>query len=166
MSAPAELGPLLHSFIADAGDQRSVALVRLGSAVLALCGVTFLLLSRVPLPVFLVALLGGLMALVWLGKAARAHKLSREAGSYRLEVYREGLRLLEAQHVTTLRFADVDAIAVDEERLDIVVKRKDGSPLRLEPRYPGVEIHQLVHTLQSAAQAGAHHVRTTTDREL
>jgi hypothetical protein len=44
----------------------------------------------------------------------------------------------------------VQDVQVDEERLDVVVCRKYAAPVSIEPRYPGVEIHALMHTLRDA----------------
>ena len=51
---------------------------------------------------------------------------------------------------------DVVEIEVDEERLDVLVRLHAGPPLRIEPRYPGVEIHELVRTLNDARHKAGH----------
>jgi hypothetical protein len=148
----------VRRFEVAAGDQRSVAWVRAGSAILAAVGSVCLLLADVPVPVFLAAVLGLLMSLVWLGQARRAQKLSRHAQAHALSVHRDGFELAEGEHVRQVRFASVSDIAVDEEHLDIVVKLSAGERLRLEPRYPGVAIHDLVRSLHEAWQQCTHHV--------
>lgn len=156
--SPLALGPLLRRFEAGASDQRSVAVVRTGAAVLAGLGSVAILLADVPIPVFLAAVLGLLMSLVWLGQARRAQKLAHQASAYALSVYRDGFELSEAERGRRVGFGSVRDIAVDEERLDIVVKLSDGEVLRLEPRYPGVAIHDLVRSLHEAWQQYTHHV--------
>jgi hypothetical protein len=113
-------------------------------------GAVLLLLADLPIAVFLAAVLALLMSLVWFGQARTAGRIARNAERYHLSVYRDGFLLSEGEHVQRVRFADVREISLDEERLDIVVKCAAKEPLRVEPRYPGVEIHVLVHTLQQA----------------
>jgi hypothetical protein len=153
-----ELGPLAVRFAVSADDQRSVARVRLVSAGVSAVGAVLLLLADVPIAVFLAAVLALLMALVWFGQARTAERVAKSAERYHLSVHRDGFLLSEGDHVQRVRFSDVREIALDEERLDIVVTRASNEPLRIEPRYPGVEIHALVHTLRQAweqAQGGS-----------
>jgi hypothetical protein len=166
MDNAAELGPLRRRFDVAPGDQRTLALVRGGAALLAALGSVALLLADVPLPVFMAALLGLLMALVWLGQARRALRVSRTAGAHYLGVYRDGFVLAEGERVTRVPFGRVDGLDIDEERLDIVVKLSTGETLRLEPRYPGVAIHDLVRSLQEAWEQQAHHVGSAAHPEL
>ncbi len=56
----------------------------------------------------------------------------------------------EGRSVTWIPWCEVCDIDVDEERLDIVLTRSSGERLRLEPRYPGIAIHDLMHTLRNA----------------
>lgn len=148
--APPELGPLAVRFAISADDQRSVARVRLVSAGVSAVGALLLLLSDLPIAVFLAALLALMMSLVWWGQARTARRLANSVERYHLSVYRDGFLLSEGKDVQCVRFRDVREIAVDEERLDIVVTRTAKEPLRIEPRYPGVEIHALVDTLRHA----------------
>lgn len=150
----AELGPLLRRFDVAASDQHSVALVRAGSAILAGLGSLALLLADVPLPVFLAALLGLVMSLVWFRQARRARRLSHDTSAHHLSLHRDGFVVAEGEQHRSVRFDTVRDIAVDEERLDIVVKLQGDEVLRLEPRYAGVAIHDLVRSLQEACQAG------------
>ena len=170
MDDAAELGPLRQRFEVGQADQRSLALVRGGAALLAALGSIALLLADVPLPVFLAALLGLLMSLVWLGQARRALRVSRTADAHYLGVYQDGFVLAEGPRRTSVPFSRVEDLDIDEERLDIVVKLSTGETLRLEPRYPGVAIHDLVRSLQEAWGQQAHHVggavsRAVTPRE-
>lgn len=166
MEDVSDLGPLRRRFEVAAADQRSVALVRAGSALLAGLGSIALLLADVPVPVFLAAVLGLLMSLVWLGQARRALRLSRSADAHHLSVYRDGFVLAESERVTRVPFGQVNGLELDEERLDIVVKLSTGESLRLEPRYPGVAIHDLVRSLQEAWEQQAHHVGSAAHPEL
>lgn len=156
MSDP-ELGPLLQRLEVSRADQRSLALVRGGAAlVCALCA-SWLLLSRVSLPVYLIGLLGLLISFAWLAQARRAARAGAAPQAHHLSIHRDGLLLAEAGRLTRLRFAEMVDIEVDEERLDIAVRLRDGRCVHIEPRYPGVEIHELMRRLREAkaSQAGA-----------
>lgn len=154
-----ELGPLRVQFAVSADDQRSVARVRLVSAGVSAVGALLLLLADVPIAVFLAALLGLFMSLVWFAQARGARRVARDVDRYYLSVHRDGFLLSEGNQLQCVRFVDVRDIALDEERLDVAVLRNAKPPLRIEPRYPGVEIHALVRTLRHAwqeAPASAH----------
>ena len=156
--APPDLGPLRERFTVSADDQRSVARVRLVSAGVSAVGALLLLLADVPIAVFLAALLALLMSLVWFAQARTAGRVASNVQRYYLALHQDGFLLSEGDQLHCVRFADVREIALDEERLDIVVRRDAKEPLRVEPRYPGVEIHALVRTLHQAwveAQGGA-----------
>lgn len=170
MSDESPLGPLQARFEVDPRDQRSVAWVRGVSALLAGGAALLVLAGSVSIPVFMAALLGLLMAFVWWRQATRARKLARVASSHHLAIYQHGFVIGEGDRTTQVRFADLEHIDVDEEHLDIVAlfragrggasRSEDGRVrLRIEPRYPGVAIHDLVRTLQDAARADSHHVR-------
>jgi hypothetical protein len=166
MAADGELGPLRQRLQVAPTDQRWLALVRGGSAALAALGSLALLAADVPVPVFLAALLGLLMSLLWIGQARRALRVARTVETHHLSIYRDGFVVAEGQRVTRVPFEQVRELAVDEERLDILVKLSTGESLRLEPRYPGLEIHDLVRTLHEAREQAAHHVGGGTRPEL
>lgn len=166
MDADDQLGPLRQRLQVAPTDQRWLALVRGGSAALAALGSLALLCADVPLPVFLAALLGLLMSLLWIGQARRALRVARSAEAHHLSIYRDGFVVAEGQHVTRVPFGHVRELEVDEERLDILVKLSTGESLRLEPRYPGVAIHDLVRSLHEAREQAAHDVGGGTRPQL
>jgi hypothetical protein len=145
-----QLGPLLHRFEVTRADQRSLAFVRGAAALLcAVCAVG-VLLARVSVPIFMTALLGLVMSFAWLAQARRAARTAATPEAHYLSVHRDGLVLADAGKLTHVAFAEVDDIALDEERLDIALTLRDRRCVRIEPRYPGVEIHELMRTLQAA----------------
>lgn len=142
-----ERGRELARFEADPHDQRVLALVRGISGAVALLGSLAMLLGRLPVPLFLVALLGLVMSLVWLRQARRLWR--SKADPALLVVHAAGFVLGD----TFFPFGQVTGFAVDEERLDVVVTMASGELLRIEPQYSGVDIHSLVVTLQDALGA-------------
>lgn len=144
-----EHGPELARFSASPHDQRTLAVVRGVSGVLALLGSVAVLLGRLSVPVFLVALLGLLMSLAWM---RQARKLWRRVGTAKpatLVVHRDGFAIDD----TFIPFEQVTAFEVDEERVDVKVALANGDSLRIEPQYQGVDIYSLVRTLQDALGA-------------
>lgn len=170
MSDTAQLGTLRARFEVDPRDQRSVAWLRGVSALLAGGSALLVLAGSLSIPVFMAALLGLLMSFVWWRQARRARQVATTSAAHHLSIYQHGFAIGEGDKLTQVQFADLEHIEVDEEHLDIVAlfrvgrggvrHSEDGRVrLRIEPRYPGVAIHDLVRTLQDAAEADSHHVR-------
>jgi hypothetical protein len=141
-----ERGPELVRFQASPQDQRTLAAMRGVTGVLALLGSLALLLGRLPIPVFLVGLLGLAMAMAWLRQARKLWRGATTAKPATLVVHRAGIALDD----TFIPFDQVTAFEVDEERVDIEVALASGDSLRIEPQYQGVDIYTLVRTLQDA----------------
>jgi hypothetical protein len=167
--APSELGSLRDRFEVGRADQRTVAVVRGVAALLSGACAVLLLLADLPIPVFMAAVLGVLMSLVWWAQGRRAARIARSPHAHSLAIYDHGFVIRDGAEQQVVRFADLASLAVDEERLDIVAVFKASSAaseaadgarnsLRIEPRYPGLAIHELVSRLQSAADADSHHV--------
>ena len=111
------------------------------------------LLGKVPVAVFLVGALGLALSLAWLVQARRSAQRAREPQATYLAVHATGLVWSDPPRPPIwVAWSEVNELEVDEERLDILVSRKAASPLHIEPRYPGVEIHELVRTLRNAWQ--------------
>lgn len=146
-------GALLARFATDARDQRALALVRAVSALLASLGAVAMLLAKLPFVAFLLALLALGISLVWLRVARRAAARARRREPEVLAVHALGFALDEGEHTQWVPWSNVERVAVDEDRLDIVVQRRAGERLRIEPRYPGVDLYELVRTLDDARDA-------------
>jgi hypothetical protein len=144
-----ERGPELARFQASAQDQRTLAALRGCTGVLALLGSLALLLGRLPIPAFLVALLGLAMSVAWLRQSRKLWRRARTAKLATLVVHRAGVAVDD----TFIPFDQVTAFEVDEERLDVKVCLASGDTLRIEPQYQGVDIYALVRTLQDALGA-------------
>lgn len=145
---------MLQRFEVSQRDQRTFARLRLVAGVLAFAAGVLILLSDAPLAVTLIGLVGVLVPLAWLKQARRAHARAAAPERYALTIHARGFVLDEGDAQTLVRWTEVHAIEVDEERLDVVVWLKNQHAVRVEPRYEGVEIHTLMLTLRKA-QAGA-----------
>jgi hypothetical protein len=148
------LGALRERFEVDAGDQRAFARLRAAVAVLSFFSAAALLFSRVPVAIFGVALVGLLVPLAWLRQARSARRRAARPSQHSLALYEKGLLVEDGALRSVLRWSEVTDIAIDEERLDIVLKRKDGEALRIEPRYAGVAIDELMRRLCDARSRG------------
>lgn len=153
----AERGPLSARFCTDPRDQRALARVRTGSALLASLAALAMLLGELPIPAFLIAVLALMISIVWLRQAGRAARLAKRAQPEALTVYARGFTLDQGERTHWVPWRNVERVFVDEERLDIVVEQRGTRPLRLEPRYPGVDIHELVRTLVEAHESARGH---------
>ena len=145
-----ERGSALRRFEVDPAGERSVGRLRLAAAVLASLGAIAMLLSSLPFVIMMVAVLALLVSAGWIAKARSSERRARTSEDHFLALYSRGFELGEGPARTWIAWERVTHIDVDEERLDIVVELQDRDPLRLEPRYPGVEIYQLMDTLRNA----------------
>ncbi len=148
-----DLGPLLERFEVDPGTERSVSRLRLVAAVLAGLGAIAMLLSELPFTMLLIAVLALLVSAGWIAKSRSIEKRARTPEEHFLALHKHGLLLREGAAITWVPWARITHIDVDDERLDIVLDWGEEAPLRLEPRYPGVEIYELMHRLRNAWRA-------------
>lgn len=146
-------GELIVRFEADPDEERVHARVRMVCAGIASVASLAVMLGRVPVTVFLVALLGLAISLAWFREARKAARRATTPQAVFLEVYRGGLVWAEAPNPPIwVSWNEVSALDVDEERLTVCVSRAAAPPLHIIPRYPGVEIHALVDRLRNAFQ--------------
>ncbi len=144
-------GPLLVRFEARRSEELSLARVRMTSAVLAGAASVAVLLGKVPVAVFLVGALGLAVSLAWFVQARRSAQRARGPQATFLAVHANGLGWSDPPKPPLwVAWSSVSELEVDEERLDIRVLLKAASPLHIEPRYQGVESHELVRTLRNA----------------
>jgi hypothetical protein len=142
-----ERGPVLVRYEVSADSQRALATLRAVCALLALAGSAAMLLGKLSVTLFLTALLAVLLSVAWLAQARRLRRAARETKRPALVAHRDGLLLEESTRNEWLPWSDLARIEVDEERLDIVVTKRDTTVVRIEPRYQGVDLYELVHTL-------------------
>ncbi len=143
----------LRRFETDPIDERRLATVRRVSAAVGAACAVLVLLSSVPFTIALVCVLALLVSLGWLAAGRAAERRALHPELFQLALYERGLLLVEGASERWVAWADVTDIHVDEDRLDIVVERASTEPLRIEPRYQGVEIHALMDTLRNAWRA-------------
>jgi len=144
-------GPLIERFETRREAELSFSRLRLTSAVVAAGASLAVLLARVPVAVFLVGALGLAVSLAWTIQALRSAQRAKNPGATYLAVHTRGLEWADAPKAPIwVAWDAVSGLEVDEERLDVLVSFKAASPLHIEPRYPGVEIHELVRRMRNA----------------
>jgi len=146
----ADPGPLRERFEIDPGDERAVARLRLLAAGLAALSAIAMLLSSLPFVMLLLAVLALLVALGWFSRAKSLAARAKNPEEHFLALHTRGFISAEGQKRMWVSWTEVTHIEVDEERLEIVVTREAEEPVRLEPRFPDLEIHELVRRLRNA----------------
>ncbi len=142
---------MLARFEAERGAELGLAWLRGLSAVAAFVGSLGLLLAKVPVAIFLIGALGLALSFAWLVQSRRSARRAQNPAETYLAVHARGLLWADPPKAPIwVSWTSVAGLEVDEERLDILVERKAAPPLHIEPRYPGVEIHELVRTLRNA----------------
>jgi len=130
-------------FEVDRRDERQLAWLRLGAALLLLvCGLWLLWLP------FTLPRLVGLAGLIFALRFAKLGFAGLRAGDGTLSTHylaldRDGLRLAEGGPPRFVPWSDLQAIETDEDRLVLRLHEKGGDVIEVEPRYPDVGLEQL-----------------------
>lgn len=149
MSAPSPFRTFEH----DARNEAAVVLVRAVAIVGTLVSIGGLALA---LPTWV----GGVFALLGLAAIAgwtvmvlrgRARVRSRVS----LDLAPERLRYEDGSRVSEVAWEDVESVAVDEDRLDVVVERRGAEPLRVEPFFKGASVYELADAIRMAWSTAA-----------
>jgi hypothetical protein len=137
-------------FELDARAQREVAGLRFALGLVLLVAGVWLFALPYLLP-RLFAAAGFVFAGLWLLRGLRAQHVAVD--QYVLELGPDALSLREAGVERSVAWRDVESIAIDEDRLVLIVTRNDAPPLEIEPHYRGVGLHELGDTVQRALMA-------------
>lgn len=149
MTAPSPYRTFEH----DARNEAAVVLVRavaIAGTLVSIGGLAFALPTWV----------GGIFALMGLAAVAawsvmvrrgRARARARVA----LELAPEQLRYEDGSAASEVAWSEVEAISVDEDRLDILVERRGGEPLRIEPLFRGASVYELADAIRMAWRASS-----------
>jgi hypothetical protein len=131
----------------DARAEREVTVLRsLAAIVLLIAGAWLFALPETVPRMF--AAVGFVFAGLWLGRAARGR--ARNAEQHALELGPEALSLREPGQERSVPWSSVESVAIDEDRLVVIVACKDAPPLELLPQYRGVGLHALGDSVQTA----------------
>jgi hypothetical protein len=131
----------------DARGEREIAALRAVLAVLLLVAGAWLFALPYAVPrAFAAAGVG--FACLWLWRIARARHRALDQDA--LELGPDALILREAGVDKAVPWLDIESVAIDEDRLLVIVARKAAPPLELQPHYRGVGLHELGDNVQHA----------------
>ncbi|MEM9067819.1 MAG: hypothetical protein AAGE52_04910 [Myxococcota bacterium] len=99
-----------------------------------------------------IVVMAWLVGLGWTAAFFRARSRARSADAHFLEVGPSAMRMARGRDPVEVTWAEVSCVRVDEERLVIWVDRHQGEPVRVEPVWRGVGLHELAETLRDAAK--------------
>jgi hypothetical protein len=145
LSKPAVL-PL--RLMLDTANERVLAGIRLGAAVIALAAGVWLAWVEGRWWLRLTAFASVAFALRWFTslRAARA-ALADSSGQY-LEITSEHVVIAGLGSERKVARADVQAVELDNDRLVVVLRLKDGEAFPIEPRYGGFTVRELGEVLR------------------
>lgn len=146
-AADDDFGPVLRRLDLDVRGERQVALLRLVAAIVVALGALWIAAIGPGLAGWVIVLLAAIAAFFW-AKASRAsrRRVANPAGSY-LAIAEMGLHIGKDGTVCRVPRAEVTGIELDEDRLVVVVRRRDGTSVIVEPIYGGIGAYDLHETL-------------------
>lgn len=142
-----------RTFEHDVQNEAAVVLVRavaIAGTLVSIGGLAFALPNWV----------GGVFAALGLAAVAgwtvmvvrgRARTRSRVA----LDLAPEHLRYEDGTRTSEIAWSEVEAISVDEDRLDVLVERRGAEPLRIEPLFRGASVYELADAIRTAWRASS-----------
>lgn len=144
--------PCIRFELDDRAEQGATAL-RVGAALVTMLAGAWLLLLPYSVP-RLFAVAGFCFAGLWLVRAVRARRKARllhpeEPRDY-LELRPEALCLRQGGTERVIPWGEVVSVAIDEDRLLVVVERKNASAIMLEPQYRGTALRPLAEAVHDA----------------
>jgi hypothetical protein len=153
LGEPSREAPAPLRLTLDARAERAVAGLRLAGAAAALGAAAWMLALG---PGLLGGVLVGVSALAgagWLAAAALGRRRARAPDAWSLEADEVGLRLREGAEGTTVAWAEVTRVDVDEDRLVVRLYRAAEEPVTIEPRYAGLSVYALAGALEERRAA-------------
>jgi hypothetical protein len=137
-------------FELDLRADREARMLRSAAAVVVLvAGVWLFTLPFVVPRLFAVA--GFVFAALWLRGAAKQR--ARPPARHYLELGREALVVCDGGSEQVVPWPAIASVAIDEDRLVVIVSRRDAPPLAIEPHFRGVPLHDLAQHIQTALEA-------------
>jgi len=140
-------------FELDDRAERGATVLRVGAALVTMLAGAWLLLLPYSVPRFF-AVAGFCFAALWLVRAARARRKAKlpagaEPRDY-LELRPEALCMSNHGTEQVIPWGEVVSVAIDEDRLMVVVERKNASAIMLEPQYRGTALRPLAEAVHDA----------------
>jgi hypothetical protein len=137
-------------FELDARADRETRALRSAAAIVVLAAGVWLFTLPFLVPRAF-ALAGFVFAALWLRRAFKQG--ARQPARHYLELGRDALVLCDGAGEQIVPWPAVESVAIDEDRLVVIVARRDAPPLAIEPHFRGVALHALAEHIQQALQA-------------
>jgi hypothetical protein len=143
-------GETLLRFELDARADRETRVLRAAAGVVVLIAGVWLFTLPFLVPRAF-ALAGFVFAVFWLRNAAKQR--ARGAARHYLELGRDALVLCDGGAEQIAPWSAVESVAIDEDRLVVIVERRNAPVLAIEPHYRGVSLNGLAEHIQQALMA-------------
>jgi hypothetical protein len=128
----------------DAGAERSTARLRQAAALVVGGAGSWLALAQGTLAAGAVGALALLAGVAWWGRARGQKRRAAHASATALVLDDNGFELTSSAKPTIrVLWGEVEAIQVDEERLGVVVQRRNAPTVTVEPVYRGLSLYDL-----------------------
>jgi hypothetical protein len=140
-------------FELDGRAERGATVLRVCAALVTMLAGAWLLLLPYSVPRFFAVAGLGFSAL-WLIRAQRARRKAKlpseaEPQDY-LELRPDALCMRQSGAEQVIPWGEVVSVAIDEDRLLVVVERKNASAIMLEPQYRGIALRPLAEAMHDA----------------
>lgn len=142
----------MRRLIDDGAAERETALLRVIAAVLAALSGAWLMAVTNSWLLRATGVASMLFAVLW-ARGVLRRTWRTQAGDDYLEIGEHHLTLFQHGHARSIPLASIRSVAIDEDRLEVVLALHDGEPLTLEPCYRGVGLHELARLIHDAAFA-------------
>jgi hypothetical protein len=96
------------------------------------------------------ALAGFVFAAAWFVRAMRASKTQRRPTEHYLELRPDALCVRAGAAEQIVPWHEITAIAIDDDRLQVIVERQNCAALVLEPQYRGLGLRPMAEAVQDA----------------
>jgi hypothetical protein len=140
------LGPRRFAF--DVAGERATARLRLAGAAIVFPASIALAVTLPTILGALFALAGAGVSLGWVFAYRGAKKRIARADQFSLLVDQSGISLALGGEPVALSWRDVRSVDLDDERLEVALRREGGSSLRIPPIFAGVALPDLADLLE------------------
>jgi len=140
-------------FALDVRGERQSMMLRRGAAYLVLFAGAWQMTLPYGVPRAF-ALAGFVFAALWLVGLRRTRRMLQSAHEHFLELDATGIGLCEGGETLRVPWQQIQSVAIDHDRLHIVVVRTNAEDLVIEPRYQGMNLQELAETLSRALERG------------
>ncbi len=133
--------------------ERATGMLRLAAGIAVGIGAVWLAALRPDAVGWIVVVVACLASLGWVLAYQRSRRRIAEASRWYLALDALGLEIAKGGNPLTIAWTDVTQMRVDENRLNIVLERRDGPRVVIEPMWADLGVYDLLETLASRRPA-------------